>query len=310
MLGLTAIALTGGFALHAGFGLQADGMAVIILAIAIGSNFLNTDRAGQLGSLACVVSLSLIVGLIVLGFSTTSSSGLLNFSDLTDFSEAGHFIMGLSVIPLIFFAFTGWEVAISLGGEFKNAKRNLPMAIAASFLIASLLYLLCALLVIHAGGVAFNEAPFVHVLVPVFGAISSQLVALVISLLIVANLFAAIWSVSRMIYSISLQGFLPSVFSRLSRQIPTRALIGFGIVGLVMLGLHKMNIISIDIMLTLASINFLCLYGLVSAVGFLKLTWWFHKSLSGLALVTVLVIMVMTQSQLYLGYACSIIILA
>lgn len=310
MLGLPAVALTAGFALQAGFGWSADISAMIIITLAIGANFMQTRRAGQLGSIACSLSLILMIAILIVGFWLTPSSGLLDTDQLFAALSDKKWLTGLSVIPLIFFAFTGWEVAISLGGEFKAPQRNLPIALAASFGIAAALYLACALVIVHAGPATFNEAPFVHLLAPVLGVSASQFVALFIALLIWANLFAACWSVSRMIYSISQQGYLPAILGRLSGHIPKYALIGFAVVGLCMLGLHGLAVIEIDRMLTLASINFLVLYGLVCAAGVKKLPCLFHRFLSGLSIVTVAGILLMAQSGLYLFYPVVIIILA
>lgn len=68
MLGLPAVALTAGFALQAGFGWSADISAMIIITLAIGANFMQTRRAGQLGSIACSLSLILMIAILIVGF--------------------------------------------------------------------------------------------------------------------------------------------------------------------------------------------------------------------------------------------------
>ena len=291
MLGLPAIALSAGYALQAGFGLNAGLSAGFIITLAVAANFLTPKRASQLGSTASILSISLLAALIIFGFVATPSSGLLSVEEVfSSRSFTSEFSIGLSVIPLIFFAFTGWEVAISLGGEFKKPKRNVPIAIGASFIIASILYLLCAMVVVHAGVSAFNEAPFVGMLAPVFAG------------LLAVNLFAAIWSVSRMIFSISEQGFLPASLKVLSRGLPARALLLFGSIGLIMIGVHEARFIDIDTMFTLASLNFLCLYGLVAFVGLLQLKRYFQRLLAAIAIASVAAILLMTQSLPALSY--------
>lgn len=165
-------------------------------------------------------------------------------------------------------------------------------------------------MIVHAGPSTFNEAPFVHLLAPVLGARASQFIALFIELLIWANLFAATWSVSRMIYSISQQGYLPAMLGRLSGHIPKYALLAFATVGLSMLGLHGLAVIEIDQMLTLASLNFLVLYGLVCAVGVGALPRLYQRVLSGFSIVTVVAILLMAASGLYLIYPLLITIFA
>ena len=82
MLGLPAVALTAGFALQAGFGWSADISAMIIITLAIGANFMQTRRAGQLGSIACSLSLILMIAILIVGFWLTPSSGLLDTDQL------------------------------------------------------------------------------------------------------------------------------------------------------------------------------------------------------------------------------------
>ena len=158
------------------------------------------------------------------------------------------------------------------------------------------------MVVVHAGVSAFNEAPFVGMLAPVFGVFSSQLIAGFIAGLLAVNLFAAIWSISRMIFSISEQGFLPASLKVLSRGLPARALLLFGSIGLIMIGVHEARFIDIDTMFTLASLNFLCLYGLVAFVGLLQLKRHFQRLLAAIAIASVAAILLMTQSLPALSY--------
>ncbi len=249
-----------------------------------------------------------MIGILSVGFWLTPASGLLQSDAVFAALSDKKWLAGLSVIPLIFFAFTGWEVAISLGGEFKAPHRNLPIAIAASFIIAAALYLACALMIVP-GPSTFNEAPFVHLLAPVLGARASQFIALFIALIIWANLFAATWSVSRMIYSISQQGYLPAMLGRLSGHIPKAALLAFAGVGLSMLGLHGLAVIEIDQMKLSPALIFWYFMGWC-AVGVGALPRLYQRVLSGLSIITVAAILLMVQSGLYLLYPVVIIILA
>ena len=105
-----------------------------------------------------------------------------------------------------------------------------------------------------------------------------------------------------MMYSISEQGFLPASLNVLSRSLPARALLLFGAIGLMMIGVYEVKFIAIDTMFTLASLNFLCLYGLVAFVGLLHLKGNFQCLLSAIAIASVAAIMVMTQSLPTLSY--------
>ena len=62
---------------------------------------------------------------------------------------------------------------------------------------------------------AWNEAAFVHVLQPKFGADIGMLVALGAVFLIAVNLFAALWGVSRLVFSLAATGVLPQFVGEL-----------------------------------------------------------------------------------------------
>lgn len=291
-LGLPGIALTAGYGIEAAFGLDSILVSIAIILLALGANFLDVKHAKRLSNVASIMCMTIIISLIAIAlfssalFSSTSHTQP-PASLLPDVIDRTTLLSGLSIIPLTFFAFTGWEVALSLGSEFKRPKRHLPFAIMTSFIVASLLYLGCAIAVLATGTRAFNEAPFIHILTPLFGATAGKLVALFIGLFIITNLFSAFWGVSRMIYAMGKKQILPSHLGTLTRHIPQAALFVLGVCLIMIISLHALSLIGLEVMLTLASVNFLILYGMVALLGVKRLQRLSHRLLSLVSVFTV-----------------------
>jgi amino acid efflux transporter len=94
--------------------------------------------------------------------------------------EGLDFRMPCQPIPfmMIFFAFTGWEVAAGLSEEFKRPERDFPLAMADSFVITVLLYLGVALLVQRLSPTRDFETAFAQVAEAALGPVGSQATAL------------------------------------------------------------------------------------------------------------------------------------
>lgn len=286
-LGLPGIALTAGYGIEAAFGLDSILVSIAIILLALGANFLDVKHAKRLSNVASIMCMTIIISLIAIALFSNASNPQTPASLLPDVIDRTTLLSGLSIIPLTFFAFTGWEVALSLGSEFKRPKRHLPFAIMTSFIVASLLYLGCAIAVLATGTRAFNEAPFIHILTPLFGETAGKLVALFIGLFIITNLFSAFWGVSRMIYAMGKKQILPSHLGTLTRHNPQAALFVLGICLIMIILLHALAIIRLEVMLTLASVNFLILYGMVALLGVKRLQRPSHRLLSLVSVFTV-----------------------
>ena len=301
-LGLPGIALTAGYGIEAAFGLDSILVSIAIILLALGANFLDMKHARRLSNMASIMCMTIIISLIAIALFSSASHTQTPASLLPDVIDHTTLLSGLSIIPLTFFAFTGWEVALSLGSEFKRPKRHLPFAIMTSFIVASLLYLGCAIAVLATGTRAFNEAPFIHILTPLFGETAGKLVALFIGLFIITNLFSAFWGVSRMFYAMGKKQILPSHLGTLTRHIPQVALFVLGVCLIMIILLHAFAIIGLEVMLTLASVNFLILYGMVALLGVKRLQRLSHRLLSLVSVFTVGLILTTTSTVAVLLY--------
>ena len=179
-LGLPSIALTGGYyyaaaAQSAGIPAwlsDANSAAVVLICIASALNLCAPHTAKKIGAAASILMSSLLIILIIVALlSMQQKMSVSEIKIITGdiiFPQEINWQSARTVFFMIFFAFTGWEVALGMNGEFKNPSRNIPIAIFASFILASLLSLLCVLLVLIAGETAWHEAAFVFLIAPSF----------------------------------------------------------------------------------------------------------------------------------------------
>ena len=310
LLGLPSIALTGGYYFESAFGpalapasaatsflFSANSIAIFLLCFAGGWNLCAPRTAKKIGAVAAVLMIAFIVALIAASiYVLQSETSWQNTVDKLGAiaNPTGVDVRAVSaVFFMVFFAFTGWEVAIGMSGEFKRPARNIPIAIFASFIVAFLLIIACVLVVLLSRPTAWDEAAFVHVLQPKFGTDIGMLVALGAVFLISVNLFAAVWGVSRMVFSLAATGVLPRFVGELHAdrnrggKTPRNAvLLLLGVLLLIVL-VDRSGALGLDDFLFYSGQNFFILYGLVCAASVKKLDRPAQKSAALFALLLV-----------------------
>lgn len=267
-LGLPSIALTGGNYLEAATGIPTTMTAVSLVIAASLANLAIPRLAARIGSVAAVLVVIFLFCLVGFSFVIVAGGGMAleHAWQITEYNPALIF----PPFMLVFFAFTGWEVALSTTGEFKNPKRDVPLAVGVSFAIAVMFYVLCAFTVIAAGKNAYNAAPFVAILKPVLGDAASIIIAIGVLLLIAANLFAAFWAVSRMVLSVAREGALPEFLSRTRNGIPVSAILFNCGAFLAVLSADAFGRVDINGLISSAGLNFFLIYG-ITALALVKL---------------------------------------
>ncbi|MGP4845008.1 APC family permease [Marinobacter sp. 1Y8] len=267
-LGLPAIALTGGYYASSSFGGYPHFYALIILATVLILNLQSVELAGKLNQWLSWVLVIFLISLAFFSMLLVHDEPAKNQISLpTNMNELG---MIWLTVPMIFFAFTGWEVGASITGEFKNPERDFPIAMWMSFLLAISLYLIMAYVAQNADLGGNHTSPFTAIINHHVGPYGGLVVGLVAITLIFANLCAASWGVSRMVYSLSQQGVIPNFLGRLTKGQPYMALITIIVVFCVIVIIDWAGYIGIDNLLSLAGQNFIILYGF-SALVLVKL---------------------------------------
>lgn len=283
-VGLPSIAITGGHYIAASIGGEVHLYAVALILAATLINALSPEIAGRISTAVASTLLAALVLMAVIGLlivTPIETEGALISADGVSMDRFGF------VFAMIFFAFTGWEVASNLGGEFRDPRRHFPLAIALSFLVAVGLYLLLAFVVMAAGPRAAVAAPFAILFEEAGGTLAGGAVSAMAAALIFANLSAAIWAVSRLVFAIASEGILPKALAELRSDAPVRAVGATVATLLFVVGLSFAGFLNLKQLLSAAGFNFLLLYAISALVLITLAEGWRDRSLGGLAMVIV-----------------------
>ncbi|MDJ0395826.1 amino acid permease [Rhodococcus sp. G-MC3] len=122
----------------------------------------------------------------------------------------------------VFFAYIGFDAASTAGDEAKNPKKDLPRAIMLSLLIVTVIYCLVAVAAIGAmpwQDIAGDGAALATIVESVT---SSTWPAVLLSagavIAIASVVLAVMYGQTRILYSMSLDGLVPPIFSKVSRK--------------------------------------------------------------------------------------------
>ncbi len=267
IFGLPAIALTGGHYAASMFGGSPHVFAMALLLGAVLVNLISPERAALVNGALASILVFILLAVAAVGWAIVRP----DVADLVVAPDAwpeGRVFW--AAFMMVFFAFTGWEVGANLGGEFRNARRNLPLAMMISFGIAVMLYGVLAVIVQAANIGTSHEAPFAALFGQQFGAAGTIAIGTVSVLLIFANLSAAIWAVSRMVFSAAGEKLLPSALGTVRNDMPRNAVCATVGALLVVLGATWMGLLELGSLLAIAGQNFLLLYA-AAAMALMRL---------------------------------------
>lgn len=296
--GLPAIALTAGHYVTAIIGGPPALIASAIVVIAALSLTTSPDMAARLSTIIASTILIVLLVIISIGLAGVDwSTAAKTISPVADISLP----VVLAPFMMIFFAFTGWEVASGLSEEFRNPQRDFPRAMLLSFAIATSLYLAMAFLAQTVSNIETPEAVFVDILGARLGAAGGVVVAAIATLVIAANLMGAIWAVSRMVFALSREG---NLFIRLrvnKAGTPISSVVLTSFVILLVLAADGLDMLNIETMLAIAGQNFFILYGLAGFALFRHARHLHERIVAGLAIL-VLISLLLTNDLSSLLY--------
>jgi amino acid efflux transporter len=262
-LGTPAIAITGGNYVAAaigGSGGVAAGAALVLLAVGGAVNWLGSAVSGRLQQVLAVVLVVLLTG---------GAAAALLAAPVVDVqvSELSDWELAVPALGIVFFAYTGWEMLSFTAEEYRNPRRDFPLAIAGSFVAVVGMYLLIALGVqrsLDAEDPETVRAPVAALLSATFGPDTGRLVGGLGAVIIAANVVGAVWAASRLFFASAREGLLPARLARLdpvSRAPRAAIAVCLGVMAVVWLA-HTLGLVSLSLLLRLPGQNFLILYGL------------------------------------------------
>ena len=205
----------------------------------------------------------------------------------------------LSALPLVLFAYTGWEITAFLAEDMRDPARNLPRSIWASFVIVTLLYVFVAWTVASAATAddGWRLAPIARLAESWLGVAGLRLTGIIATLLILANVTGAFLSTSRALFSAGRDGLLPRALAHVDqRGLPVRAMLTGWVLYVVVILVTQTSGLGVETLLQLAGQNFFVLY-LLAAVGYTRLQQRTGPRLLGLVAI-LLVLAMMTLFSL------------
>lgn len=304
LLGLPAIAMTGGHYMATAFGGPAAVYALALLVAATATNMYSSGVAARVNAWLAAALVAALVVLLAAGWAVTGPTLADAVPTRIDMPNLG--VYGAALM-MVFFAFTGWEVAASLGGEFRTPHRDIPLAMAGSFAVVLALYLGLALVVNAAAPGDGFEAPFATIIGRAFGTPGAVAISVVSVLLIFANLAGAIWAVSRMVFSAAGAGILPTMLMRANHGAPRRAVAVTGAALIAVVLANWSGVLDLGTLLTLAGQNFLLLYAGAAAVLVKVARSGWHTALGLVCLALVAGVMVL-RGPVGLAYPVALIL--
>ncbi len=208
-----SLGFAGYFNVLAGTPIIPTAVALIVVASFIG--FLGIGESTKINVIFTLVE---IIGLvIIIGIALFSGRiGSVNYMEMPNGISGV-----LSTSALIFFAYIGFEDLANITEEVKDAKRNVPIALLASVLITTLVYILVSISVVSLADwrdLGVSDAPLALAASTVLGD-SAFLIMSVIALFATANTVLICTIVgSRAIYGMSMDKSLPKILSNVHEK--------------------------------------------------------------------------------------------
>jgi amino acid efflux transporter len=207
-----------------------------------------------------------------------------------------------AALGVMFWCFVGIEAFTHMGEEFKNPKRDFPLALLLGVLLAGLVYWACsvAILSFHAyGDVRTDAASLPRLLDHLLGEKARWLAATVGYLACFASMNVYLQGFARLIWSLADEGKLPARLAQRNRHgVPARALLLVVLSCALFATLAALLSLTVDDLIRYANGNFVVIYLLSMAAGWvlLKGVWRWLAAFSAVLCTLVLLMLGMNVS--------------
>ena len=217
------IAGTSGPEIHSG---QFNLPPVILVAMCMLLLIKGTTESAVVNATMVLVKLAILVFFVVIAGKGFDVRNLHPFFKAANSKGIGGGMAGVSAAAgAVFFSFIGLDTVATAGGEVRNPRRSVPIAIMAALAIVTLFYMLVAVTAVGAqpaAKFAGQEAGLAVILQNVTG---RTWPALVLSAGAVISVFSvtlvAIYGQTRILYTISRDGPIPKIFHRVNSRTRT-----------------------------------------------------------------------------------------
>jgi len=209
--------------------LQGDTIKIVLVAVIAYINVRGVKSAGRVNDVLTIGKLAPLLLLIVAGLIYLVVHPGTAASNFTPFAPLGFSNFGPALI-IIFWAYTGFELAVIPSGEIENPTKTLPKAMILGMAIVTFFYIavgFTALAVVNWTSLQFDPAPLatagsvVLSYTPALALIGGAILGLGALISITGFEESATLATARLSYAISLDGLFPRLFSRIHPRFGT-----------------------------------------------------------------------------------------
>lgn len=203
-----------GFAQYAGTYLPIGGRigALLILGLAAVVVGLGMGKAAWIVVTLAVLEVGGLLGVVGIGVPSVGDYSLI------DGKGAGGVF---AAAALIFFAFIGFDEVITLAEETRNPRRNVPLALALSLGISTVIYVLASIAAVSVLGperLATSPTPVAEVMAVAAGDRAGDVVAAIAIVSTASTVLLVIAAASRMLYGMASGGAAPAWLGEVHRR--------------------------------------------------------------------------------------------
>ncbi len=196
-------------------------------------------ESARANTIMVAVKILILAFFILVGFASINGD---NYSPWAPNGVSGT----VDAAALIFFAYIGFDAVSTSGEEATNAQRDLPIAIIGSLLIATLLYILVAIVavgLVPSKVLAGSDAPLSDAIKIGAGLDwAGDLLSFGALVAITSVTLTILYGQTRIFFAMSRDGLLPKIFSRLTvRRTPAVTTLMFGILTAIMAALLPLS---------------------------------------------------------------------
>jgi len=224
-------------------------------------NYRGVRQGGQASNLFIVFKLAPLAAIVVAGLIWSGPRAALAPAAPVAATSA----RWLQAMVILFFAYGGFETAMTPMAEAKDPRRDVPFALLAGTSVVAVLYVLVQLVVMHVlpnpGG---TDRPLAAVATVLWGRAGAALVTVAVIASVLGYLSAGMLTTPRYTYALAENGDLPSVLGRVHPRYRTPhvsiVFIAVACWALALIGNFSWNV-------ALSSVARLCYYALVCAAA-------------------------------------------
>ncbi len=193
------------------------GFFFVLLTFIVGLNILGTKQGVRFIKLVTIIKLLPLAAIIIFGFPFIKSQNL-HWEKVPSLTSFG------STALVLFFAFAGFESALSVSGEIKNSKRTIPLAILLAGLLILVLYLLLQTVtqgVLGSQMAAFKDAPLAAIAEKIVGPVGGTILLLTAAFSCFTNVSGDIMATPRVLFAGAKDGLFPKFLAKVHPKYAT-----------------------------------------------------------------------------------------